>query len=85
MVVNAFARPALLASVSDVSNEARGALLGMNTTFASAGWLGAQALNGWLIAVYGFGVFGWLTCIVGLAGAALLVAASAPTRSQAVA
>jgi predicted MFS family arabinose efflux permease len=85
MVANAFARPALLASVSDVSNEARGALLGMNTTFASAGWLGAQALNGWLIAVYGFAIFGWLTCIVGLTGALLLVGAWVGTRSPAAA
>jgi len=75
MVVNAFARPALLAAVSDVSNEARGALLGINTTFASMGWLAAQALSGWIIAVYGFGVFGIVTALFGFGGAALAICA----------
>ena len=42
-------------------------------TFASFGWLGAQAFGGWLIGVYGFPLFGWLTCGAGLLGAALAV------------
>ena len=71
MIVNAFARPALLATISEVSNEARGALLGLTTTFASFGWFGAQALSGWIIATQGFGAFGLLTAVVGLTGAAL--------------
>jgi DHA1 family inner membrane transport protein len=71
LTVNAVGRPALLASTSEVSNEARGALLGANMTFASFGWLGAQALGGWLIGTYGFSVFAMLTTSAGLLGALL--------------
>jgi len=71
--VNAVGRPALLASTSEVSNEARGALLGANMTFASFGWLGAQAFGGWLIGTLGFPIFGILTAVAGLAGAVLAV------------
>jgi len=69
--VNALGRPALLASLSEVSNEARGALLGLNITFSSFGWLGATALGGWLIASYGFAGLATLTAATGLIGAAL--------------
>jgi DHA1 family inner membrane transport protein len=71
--VNALGRPALLASTSEVSNEARGALLGANMTFASFGWLGAQAVGGWLIGTMGFPIFGILTAVAGLLGAVLAV------------
>jgi predicted MFS family arabinose efflux permease len=74
MVINALGRPALMAATSDVSNEARGALLGVNMTFASFGWLGAQALGGWIIGTLGFPVFGMLTTAAGLIGAILAVA-----------
>jgi MFS transporter, DHA1 family, inner membrane transport protein len=79
--VNAIGRPALLASTSEVSSQARGALLGVNMTFASIGWLGSQAFGGWLIATMGFGIFGVLTAIAGLAGAALAVSAGIPGRA----
>jgi predicted MFS family arabinose efflux permease len=72
--VNALGRPALMAATSDVSNEARGALLGANMTFASFGWLGAQAFGGWLIGTLGFPVFGMLTAVAGLIGAILAIA-----------
>jgi predicted MFS family arabinose efflux permease len=78
--VNAVGRPALLASTSEVSAEARGALLGVNMTFASVGWLGSQAFGGWLIATTGFGVFGMLTAAAGVLGALLAVAAGIPGR-----
>jgi len=81
--VNAIGRPALLASTSEVSSQARGALLGVNMTFASMGWLGSQAFGGWLIATMGFGIFGVLTAVAGLAGAALAVAAGIPGRAAA--
>jgi predicted MFS family arabinose efflux permease len=71
MAANAVGRPALLASTSEVSDEARGALLGANMTFASFGWLGAQAAGGWIIGVLGFPIFGLLTAVAGLAGAVL--------------
>lgn len=73
MAANAVGRPALLAATSEVSNEARGALLGANMTFASFGWLGAQAFGGWLIGTLGFPIFGLLTAVAGLAGAVLAV------------
>jgi DHA1 family inner membrane transport protein len=73
MVINALGRPALMAETSEVSNEARGALLGANMTFASFGWLGAQALGGWLIGTLGFPVFGMLTATAGVIGAILAV------------
>ena len=81
--VNAIGRPALLASTSEVSSQARGALLGVNMTFASMGWLGSQAFGGWLIATMGFGIFGVLTAVAGLAGAALAVAAGDSGRAAA--
>jgi len=79
--VNAIGRPALIASTSEVSSQARGALLGVNMTFASIGWLGSQAFGGWLITTMGFGVFGVLTAICGVAGAVLAVAAGIPGRA----
>jgi len=72
--VNSLGRPALLASLSEVSSEARGALLGLNITFASFGWIGATALGGWLIASFGFGGLATLTAATGLIGAALATA-----------
>ena len=72
-LVNALGRPALLASLSEVSSESRGALLGLNITFSGFGWLGATALGGWLIAGYGFEGLGLLTAATGLAGAALAI------------
>ena len=74
-LVNALGRPALLASLSEVSSESRGALLGLNITFSSFGWLGATAVGGWLIGGYGFEGLGLLTVGTGLVGAALAVVA----------
>ncbi len=79
---NAVGRPSLMASVSEVSNEARGALLGVNMTFASFGWLGSQAFGGWLIATMGFPIFGVLTAVAGLTGAVLAVSAGIPGRAR---
>ncbi len=72
---NAFGRPALLASLSEVSSRARGAVLGLNIAFSSSGWLAATGLGGWLIDSSGFGALGGLTLAVGMTGA-LLTAAS---------
>ncbi|MFN8524315.1 MAG: MFS transporter [Chloroflexota bacterium] len=71
--VNAIARPALLATLSDVSAEARGAVMGMTSTFASFGWLAASAVGGLLIASVGFGALGALASLVAFAGASLAV------------
>jgi hypothetical protein len=45
------------------------------------GWLGSQAFGGWLIATMGFGVFGVLTAVAGIAGAVLAAAAGIPGRA----
>jgi predicted MFS family arabinose efflux permease len=78
--VNAVGRPSLVASVSEVSDEARGAMLGANMTFASFGWLGAQAFGGWLIGTMGFPIFGVLTALAGAIGAILTVGAGIPRK-----
>ncbi len=83
-LANAIGRPALLASLSEVSGEARGAVLGLNITFSSFGWLGATGVGGWLIARHGFEGLGLLTAGTGLAGALLAVVAwlCGPRRAQ---
>jgi MFS transporter, DHA1 family, inner membrane transport protein len=75
-LLNAIGRPALIAALSEVSSGARGALLGLNITFSSFGWLGATALGGWLIAGWGFEALGVLTATTGLLGAVLAAVSS---------
>jgi predicted MFS family arabinose efflux permease len=70
-LLNATSRPALLALLSHVSAEARGAVLGLNITFSSIGWLGATVLGGYVLAVAGFGGLAVLILIFGVAGAVL--------------
>ncbi|MCC7371302.1 MAG: MFS transporter [Chloroflexi bacterium] len=82
-VANAIGRPSLMAGVSEVSNEARGALLGVNMTFASFGWLGSQAVGGWIITTMGFPVFGAITAACGVVGALMAVAGRMPSREAA--
>jgi predicted MFS family arabinose efflux permease len=73
-LANAVGRPPLMAALSEVSSEARGAILGLNITTGSVGWLGATALGGWLITRFGFGSLGVFSAVTALAGAALAVA-----------
>jgi DHA1 family inner membrane transport protein len=73
-VVNATGRPALLTVLSGVSSEARGAVLGVNITFSSIGWLGATALGGFVVGLADFGGLAVLTFGFGLLGAALTLA-----------
>ena len=70
-LANALGRPALMAALSEVSSGARGAILGLNITTGSFGWLGAATLGGWLIGRFGFGGLGVLSAAAALAGAAL--------------
>jgi predicted MFS family arabinose efflux permease len=70
-LANALGRPALMAALSEVSSGARGAVLGLNITTGSFGWLGAATLGGWLIGRYGFGGLGVVSATAALAGAAL--------------
>jgi MFS transporter, DHA1 family, inner membrane transport protein len=56
--VNASARPSLMATLSDVPAQVRGALFGLNVTMASLGWLLAGSVGALLIAATGFAGIG---------------------------
>jgi len=68
--VDALVRPSLFAAISEVSSRSRGAVMGLNITFSSFGWLGATVVGGWLISGWGFGALGALAAAAGVAGAA---------------
>lgn len=70
-LTNALGRPALLATLSEVSAEARGAVLGLNITTASVGWISAAAVGGWLVTRAGFGSLGLFCAAAAALGAAL--------------
>ena len=74
-LANAAGRPAVMATLSEVPSAARGAVLGLNVTMSSVGWLGAASLGGWLVAAYGFASLGVLTAAASAAGTLLAVAA----------
>jgi MFS transporter, DHA1 family, inner membrane transport protein len=82
-LANAAGRPALMAALSEVPAEVRGAILGFNITMSSIGWLGAAALGGWLVGRYGFGSLGVLTAAAAAAGAVLAVIAWRARRPRA--
>lgn len=81
-LVNATGRPPLLSLLSEVSPAARGAVLGLNITFASFGWLGATVLGGLVVAYAGFAGLSMLTLACGVLGAALSVASWALPRMR---
>ena len=82
VLINALARPSLMASLASVPEEVRGTVLGLNVTSASFGWLGAAALGGWMLAREGFWGFGPLACGIGLLGAALALTPSVMKRDR---
>ncbi len=71
VLVNAIARPSLMAAMANVPDEVRGTVLGLNVTSASFGWLGAAALGGWMMAEFGFAGFGPLAAGIAVLGGAL--------------
>lgn len=71
VLVNAIARPSLMAALANVPDEVRGTVLGLNVTSASFGWLGAATFGGWMLAEQGFGGFGPLAAAVGVLGGLL--------------
>ena len=80
-LVNSAGRPALLATLSEVPSELRGALFGLNVAMASMGWLLAGTLGGALIGTLGFGSLGALCALVALLGAVFaLMSAHAASR-----
>jgi predicted MFS family arabinose efflux permease len=69
VLINALARPSLMAVLANVPDAVRGTVLGLNVTSAAFGWLGAAALGGWMLASHGFEGFGPLAAVIGgLAG-----------------
>jgi DHA1 family inner membrane transport protein len=68
-LANAVGRPALMATLSGVPAAVRGAVLGLNVSCASIGWITATALGGWLIVNQGFGSLGLLCAVVAVVGA----------------
>jgi predicted MFS family arabinose efflux permease len=74
-LANAAGRPALRATLSEVPAAGRGALLGLNVTMSSLGWLGATALGGWLVGRHGFGSLGVLAATAAWTGTLLAVLA----------
>ena len=81
-LANALGRPSLLAALAEVSSEARGAILGLNITTGSIGWLGATALGGWLVTRHGFGSLGVFCASTAVMGAALAVGSWAAGRRR---
>jgi predicted MFS family arabinose efflux permease len=81
-LLNALGRPSLLTALSDVPAHVRGAVLGLNVTVSSIGWLLAAGVGGVLVARLGFGSLGAFCTLAGLAGSALAVAhRSKPQRA----
>ena len=73
-LANAAGKPALLTSLSQVSEEARGAVLGLNISVASIGWLSATAFGGFVVSTAGFAGLGVVTSVLSALGAALAIA-----------
>ena len=70
---NAMARPPLLTAMADVPPDVRGVVMGLNSTFASVGWLTAALVGGWFYAGVGFAGFGPLMAVMCIAGAAVVI------------
>jgi len=79
--MNAASRPSLLALLSEVPSELRGALFGLNVTMNSVGWLLAGSLGAALLASAGFGALGIFCSTAALLGAALATAGGRPRLS----
>jgi len=80
-LVNATGRPSLLATLSEVPSELRGALFGLNVTMASLGWLLAGSVGATLVAASGFAGVGVLCAATALMGAAFAYASGRLTRA----
>jgi predicted MFS family arabinose efflux permease len=73
-LLNALGRPSLLTALSNVAGPVRGAVLGLNITVGSVGWLLAAGVGGVLVAHSGFASLGAFCMLAGLAGSALAAA-----------
>lgn len=77
---NAVGRPSLLAALADVPADVRGAVMGLNSSIASIGWLTAALVGGWFYAEVGFRSFSALMAGMCLLGALLVVPDSRVTQ-----
>ncbi len=75
IMMTATARPALMAALSNVPDEVRGTVLGLNVTSSAVGWLSAASLGGLIIGQFGFAGFAPMAAVLALSGAALAVLA----------
>jgi predicted MFS family arabinose efflux permease len=82
-LVNSIGRPTVLTLLSHTSVENRGAVMGLNITFSSLGWLGATGLGGLVLGVAGFPGLAVMTCLFGLLGGALALVAWLGSRQAA--
>jgi MFS transporter, DHA1 family, inner membrane transport protein len=72
VLLNALGRPAYMAALAAVPDHLRGTVLGLNSSTASIGWIGAAALGAAMIGWVGFEGFGPLAAglaVLGTAGA----------------
>ncbi len=76
---NALARPSIMALIADVPAEARGTVMGLNSTAASFGWLAAAMLGGWIADRAGdFTAFAPLIVVLALLSGAMALFATRP-------
>ncbi len=77
---NALGRPSLLAALADVPADVRGAVMGLNSSIASIGWLTAALAGGWFYAEVGFSSFSPLMAMMCWLGALVVVPDSRMTQ-----
>ena len=70
VLLNALGRPAYMAALANVPDDVRGTVLGLNSSSASIGWIGAAALGAAMIGWVGFEGFGPLAAVLALLSAA---------------
>jgi predicted MFS family arabinose efflux permease len=80
--VNSGGRPALLATLSEVPSHLRGALLGLNVSMGSMGWLLAGSVGGALLGTAGFAGLGALCALMALLGALFAMASGYAARPE---
>jgi DHA1 family inner membrane transport protein len=70
VLANALGRPAYMAALAAVPDDVRGTVLGLNSSTASIGWIGAAALGATMIGWVGFEGFGPLAAVLATLSAA---------------
>ncbi|WP_170984903.1 MFS transporter [Roseomonas sp. AR75] len=73
IMATSVSRPCLMAVLSNVPDEIRGTVLGLNVTSASIGWLAAAAVGGLVIALWGFEGFAPMSAGLALLGTVLAI------------